>query len=230
MTSLRALQEALQDGRIAAAVRRREHGDALDVAQQAIAAHQPAVDKLDVLAAAVPAVAGDLDGQSRRELRAKLIRLRALGKQLSGETTSQVLHEARRVLADVDELVQGVAGEVQRGWHRRVQREFTQLRNLGVTLEQLRVAGDLGRRMREIADTGLKLERSFPPRVEHLDALRSGCQARDSALGELAKSGAGLSTFLHKVAESKVTLADVDEETLKWLRREGALARFNVSL
>jgi hypothetical protein len=230
LAPLRSLQSAVQDGRLVAAVRRREHGAALTKAQRALASFGGSVDRLEELARIAATVVTHIDKPGQTELRRKLGMLAQKGHSLVGEITTETLDNSWRQLEDIDDLAKDISTQLQRAWDILIQAEFGTLAQLGDALKAMKAEPELGERMRAIAREGLALRASFPPSVTALEALVKHIQARDEARDKLSKSGSGIGVFLLKVAKGQATLADLDQETLDWLRKQGAMQAFAVRL
>ncbi|MCA9713725.1 MAG: hypothetical protein H6713_17555 [Myxococcales bacterium] len=225
---LRRLQGVIQDGQLAAAVRRREYGTALSTASVALETHGVAIQQLEDLVRIAGAVASHIDEHSKADLRRKLGELSSYGRALTGEVTTETLENSRRQLRRVRELVDDVSTPLQRGWERRVEAEFTTLAQLGKALEAMNAEVELGARMRNIARLGLNLGEQFPASVEALTTLTTCIEQRDEALGELSKPDSRIDEFLLKVANGVATLLDLDLPTLDWLHKKDAAGAFAV--
>lgn len=239
VSALKELQAAVLDGRLAAAVRRRQHGAALDTATAALDRHAASINRIEQLAQVTPVVVGHLDPHALTDLRHRLVDLVQEGRSFqttanTGDRASGIstdtLEAAHRQLGVVDRLVSEVDTLLERGWAIRIDVEFATLGQLGEALEVMNAEPQLGARMREIAARGLKLRAAFPPSEETIAALAEYAESRDSALAELSKSGSGIGPFLLSVAKGAATLADLDDDTLTWLRSQGALNMLSVRL
>lgn len=230
LAPLRSLQAALRDGRLVAAVRQREHGAALNTARRALESFGGSVDRLEDLARVAPTVATHLDKQSLTDLLRKLGALVQKGQALASEITTEILDNSWRHLEESNSLVHDIGTQLQRGWNSRIETEFTPLAQLGSALTTMKAETELGERMGEIAREGRALRNQFPPSAMALAALVKCIRARDEVLDRLSKSNSGIGSFVLKVASGQATLADLDQNTLDWLRAQGAVEAFAVRL
>ncbi|KIG17586.1 hypothetical protein DB30_03067 [Enhygromyxa salina] len=188
------------------------------------------VDRIEELVRVAATVVTHIDENSQIVLRSKLDTLAQKSHTLVGEITTEILDNSWRQLEEIDGLTKDISMQLQRAWNSLIQAEFATLAQLGGALKMMKAETELGERMRVIAHDALALGSQFPPSETALEALAKHTQARNEVRDRLSKSGSGISSFLLKVAEGQATLADLDQETLDWLRKQGAMQAFAVRL
>ncbi len=220
------------DGPLAQARERRELGEALGEAVDALTRQKQAIRRLEELSTAADTAArvGCLPDEGR--LSRLLGDLGRLASRLETAADAAELHALTSRLEDLPAGVRELRTLFEEAWSTHCSRRFEEHKALGALLQRLQPTRELGGRMVTTASKGVSLGRSFPPDDNALQSLqRQETEVRRQE-AELAQAGItpAVVGFLRKAAAGRATLLDADGEPLTWLKKFGGLGSVKLSL
>ena len=224
---LEELQRWMGDGSLEGAATRRRLGEELDAVARVLQNGEPALARLDQLAAVADLVVQGNRDVATREAR----RLVTIGQALEKADAPASLKAWRElqwpVVTDASKvLLEGARG----AWAQRCARAFSDHEKLGEVLERFPGTRELGQRVRSTARSGLELGKRFPPKPEDRATFEQALAKSEAERAELARGTDGVAELLLKVTKDNAKLSDLTEDTWKWLRQHGALDLFKLTL
>jgi hypothetical protein len=227
---LAVIEQALEDGSLAAAVQARQFGSALGAALSEVS-KCGAFDAAEEVVETLDLIGPDLTPGERRALEEALAPLRELASMLTSATDASTLGKIPATVRGADVAAGLIQRQLKDAWRRTLEAEFTATEKLGGVLERLPRLRAIGQRLVAAARNALALAAQLPS--ARARTVLDRCRAdRDAARRELSADGAGDApvAFLLSVADGKATLGHVTAEVLEWLGQEDALSLFSVRL
>ncbi len=225
---IRELDGWVEDGSLVEAKQHKAHGASLLRAIRAVRGADREIERLVSLGRGMAGIPGWSDWD-RTEIARPLVQLTRIATRLQAATTTEELHAVPVALEELTEVVEHLTDCLRKEWRGRHESAFLAHKSLGRIFEAISDE-ESGQEMVQAAEIGMKALYVFPPTEDSMASLESSLSTVEEQKRSL--EGIGLTDtrarFLKCAVGGIATVADLDQDTLEWLRARNVAGRFAV--
>lgn len=153
----------------------------------------------------------------------------ALATDLERALSADDLNHVEAMYGDFIKSLSSVDRSLRGHWNRIAERDFRPLIAIGGLLENIGIAGDLGRRLRACGEEAIGIREGVPAEQLRAAILRvRETRARLENERTSVTKNVEVDSFLTALADGRATLRLVTDGVREWLNRNGALDRFGI--